>query len=200
MTFNIRKITFLIFSLFIVSIRIYAQDERRNVIKLNPLSLVADNISTFYERGFTPRSSFQIGINYMNAGIVKLPISGYGLTGEYRYHFKKKDVKTPKGFYAGPWVRYQDYSLTLKLDIPGPNGQKVPTSTSFSAGLTAFGGLIGYEFIHRKGFTLDLFAGPYYNWINLSISESVSIISIPLIGVPVSGLGLRSGLALGYAF
>jgi len=200
MILNKTKIIFLIIAFAVLSTRSFAQDDRVNVIKINPLSLFLSNISTFYERGLTPRSSVQLGINYMNFGLIKVPISGYGITAEYRYHTKKKEVKTPKGFYVGPWARYQDYTLSGHIDIKDPAGHVQTITGSFSAAQYSFGGLIGYEIISKKGFTLDLFLGPYYNYISFSLSASYSIISIPLVSVPTSGIGLRSGLGIGYAF
>lgn len=178
----------------------HAQKDRKNVIRINPLSLFLDNISTFYERGFTPRSSATIGINYMNAGIIKVPLSGYGLTLEYRYHTRKKEIKTPKGFYVGPWVRYQDYSVTGYVGIKDPHGNVQNISGSVSASQYAVGGLIGYEIIGKKGLAIDFFVGPYYNYTSFGLSAGYSIISIPLISVPTAGVWLRSGISIGHAF
>jgi hypothetical protein len=195
-----KAIRFLVLFIFFAG-GLHAQDERRNIIKINPLSIFATNISAFYERGLTHRSSVQVGINYMNANIVKVPISGYGITPEYRYHFRKSETRQPRGFYAAPWVRYEHYSATLALDFKDRSGRDFgAVSTSFSASQYAFGGLIGYEHISKKGFTFDIVLGPYYQYTSFSFSEGYSIISIPVFSVPYSGVWLRSGIALGHAF
>src|SRR5947209_1791472 len=119
----------------LISIAANAQESRRNVLKINPLSLFLVNASLFYERGFTPRSSAQVGVNFASINFFRLVTgTAYGITPEYRYCLTKKDTRTPGGFYVGPWLRYEHFSLSAPLDFKDSYGHVITSiTTSFSA-------------------------------------------------------------------
>jgi hypothetical protein len=188
--------------LFVLTVYVVkAQEVRINSIKINPFSFIVANTSVFYERGITPHSSCEIGINYFNAAIYKAPVSGYGISLEYRYHPKKSELRPLNGFYLSPFVRYQDYSFSRSITLKDLSGK---TILDFSGGVSmsqyAIGGMIGYEHIAKKGFTFDIYFGPFYNTTTFSASLSKSIINIPLYSVPISGFWVRSGIIFGYTF
>jgi hypothetical protein len=69
-----------------------------------------------------------------------------------------------------------------------------------SPSIYSMGAMIGYETISKKGFTFDIFMGPYYFLANVGYSVSQGIVSIPLGGIPFQFFWIRSGIAFGYTF
>jgi hypothetical protein len=179
-----------------------AQDStaRLNSIRINPFSFIVANTSVFYERGITPRSSAMIGLNYFNAGIYKVPVTGYGISLEYRFHPGKRKSRTPDGFYLSPFLRYQDFSFSQPITVKDAAGKTIlDISGGLSVSQYAAGAMVGYEAIGKRGFTFDIFFGPYYNTTVFTASVS-HVISIPLYSVPISGFWVRGGMAFGYTF
>jgi len=195
------KLVLSLIFVFIAYIPGHTQEERLNVIKINPFSWIVGTTSLFYERGLTPRSSVQLGLSYMNLSGYKVPVSGFVATAEYRWHVRKKDDKTPRGFYLSPWARYQDFSFSQPIALNAFNKKPwVEAKAGLSMSQYAIGFDIGTEVIKKKGFTFDIYAGPYYNTTSFGVSAGYSVISVPVWSLPLSYVWLRSGIAFGYAF
>lgn len=157
----------------------------KQTVKINPLSLflVTGNVS--YERAVTENQSFQIGAFYSGVSISGLKYSGLGITPEYRFYFAGKK-EAMNGVYAAPFLRYQSFTFKDK-------------STSDKTNFSSFGGgaTIGWEKSWDSGFVLDLFAGPSYNagkFKNDADEDSWDVSS------GINGFGVRTGIALGFAF
>src|ERR1035437_1461573 len=102
----------------------WSQTDQVNIIKFNPLSLIVNTGSFFYEHKIDDGSSWQLGLAYMagyNSGTEKY--TGLILTPEYRIYYNKNALS---GYYLAPFLRYSNLKLEKEFDS--------------SAKLTAFGG------------------------------------------------------------
>jgi len=173
-----KKIFLIAFS-FLILTNAKAQDAQ-NTIKINPLSALLRIGSIFYERKLNENSSVQLGVAYTGLKIDDTKFSGLALTPEYRYYFKQKAIS---GVYAAPFLRYQNYNVT--------SGADEATYTSFGGGA-----LIGRQWVYGSGFVLDLFIGPSFNSGNLKVKSGGE----PDITGGIDGIGIRTGIALGFGF
>lgn len=173
-----KKILLIAFSLLTL-IDAKAQDAQ-NTVKINPLSALFRTGSLFYERKVSESSSIQLGVAYTGLKLDDVKFSGLALTPEYRYYFKNKAIS---GVYTAPFLRYQNYSVE--------SGSDKGTYTSIGGGL-----LIGRQWVYGSGFVLDLFFGPSYNNGDYKVKSGGE----PDIKGGLEGMGIRTGIALGFGF
>lgn len=163
-----------------------AQENSMNqAIKINPLSLFLLTGNVAYEKPVAENQSFQLGLFYSGVSISDLKYSGVGITPEYRFYFGGKK-QAMNGVYAAPFLRYQNFTFKDK-------------TTNDKAGFSSFGGgaTIGWEKTWASGFLLDLFVGPAYNagkFKNDSDEDAFDVSS------GINGFGVRTGVAIGFAF
>jgi hypothetical protein len=157
-----------------------AQDPQ-NTLKINPLSALLSTGSVFYERKISEGMSAQIGVAYTGVKIDETKFTGLAITPEVRFYFKQNALS---GLYAAPFLRYQNY----KLSDDGDEGKY----TSFGGGA-----LIGRQWVYSSGFTLDLFFGPSYNSGKYKATAGNNE---PDIKGGIEGMGIRTGILLGFGF
>ncbi|UCH14172.1 MAG: DUF3575 domain-containing protein [Bacteroidales bacterium] len=165
--------------------------QKRNAFKVNIFSPLVKSVSVFYERALSDGASAQLGFFYTGFKVTDTKFSGFGITPEFRlYPGKNPDLK---GFYLGPFIRYQSFSLeTPSIDM---NMQEYTAEASFSS----FGGglLIGGQFLFGDVVTLDIFIGPSYNSgtvkVDVGTEDDFSLGSF-------DGFGVRGGVTVGIAF
>ena len=87
--------------------------QKKNAIKVNIFSPIVRTGSFFYERALNDGASAQLGFFYTGYKITETKFSGYGITPEFRFYPSKKEDM--KGFYLGPFLRYQSFSLTEEV-------------------------------------------------------------------------------------
>lgn len=163
-----------------------AQDNgAQNAIKINPLSLIFATGNIAYERAVSANSSVQLGIFYSGVAISGLKYTGLGITPEYRFYIAG-NKQAMNGVYVGPFVRYQSFTLKDK------DSDSEAKFTSFGGGAT-----IGWEKTWASGFVLDIFAGPSYN--SGKVKDKSGSGDFDVAG-SIDGFGLRTGIALGFAF
>lgn len=157
-----------------------AQDAT-NTLKINPISALLSTGSVFYERKINDGMSAQLGIAYTGIKISDTKFRGLAITPEVRFYFKQNALS---GLYAAPFLRYQDYKLSDGID---------------EGKYTSFGGgaLIGRQWVYESGFTLDLFFGPSYNSGKYKATAGTDE---PDIKGGIEGMGIRTGIALGFGF
>lgn len=173
-------------SLLVAATALKAQENgAQNAIKLNPLSLVFATGNVAYERAISANSSVQLGVFYTGVGISGLKYSGLGITPEFRFYFAGNRTALD-GVYAGPFVRYQNFTLKDK-------------ETNAEASFSSFGGgaIIGWEKTWQSGFVLDIFAGPSFN--SGKVKDKSGNGDFEVIG-SIDGFGLRTGITIGFAF
>lgn len=168
--------------------------ERKNVVKINPLSLGLATFNASYERLVTDKVSVQLGMFFTGISIQGTSFSGYGVTPEARFYFSKAKGESPQGWHISPFVRYQSLSISA---------EDVTTDTQATASISAFGGgaVAGYQWLLGKAdrVSLDLFLGPKYDVGNVTFEGSASEESFAGLD-SFSGFWIRSGLTLGVAF
>jgi hypothetical protein len=150
------KKTIIIIAMFAMCSGVQAQDELPNVIKLNPISLAFGNFNLSYQRAISNASALQIGANYWYK-ILGVEVNGIGMRAGYQFFVTNKVKSAPAGLYIGPQLSFN--SLTEKES---------------DEGVTAFGvgALIGYQWVWSSGVTLDLGAGPIYQFASESSTAS----------------------------
>lgn len=168
------------------TIAMNAQDAgKSNAIKLNPLSLAFLTGNIAYERAVSSKSSIQLGLFYSGVNFSGLKYSGFGVTPEYRFYFAGAK-EALNGVYAAPFARYQNFKIEDKSAM---------TETTFTT--IGGGAIIGWEKMWNSGFTLDLFAGPSYNSAKFKNDSDGSTYDVK---GGFSGLGIRTGLTIGFGF
>ena len=160
-----------------------SQTEQKDIIKFNPLSFFLSTGSVFYEHKTDNMHSWQLGLAYVGYADLSSKFSGIAVTPEYRIYFNNNAIS---GMYVAPFLRYQNFKMTNEMNA--------------TAKYTSFGGgvLLGRQWVYRKGFVLDAFAGPIYNAGKLSNISDAAIFNKP--GFGFDGFGIRAGLSLGFGF
>lgn len=173
-----------------------AQQPKRAVIKVNPLSLLAVTGSGFLEYAVTNNVSAQLGASVTGVSVSNIKFRGYGFTPEVRYYFSENKV-APMGPYVAGYGRIRNFKLTLeKKDAEGRDYSA--TYAPVGAGLA-----IGNQWIFNGGLSLDLFLGAGYNSGSLKVNVGTEedfdtgIIGDMILG---GGFSVRPGITLGYNF
>jgi len=174
----------LLFSTFSVA------NAQSNNIKLNIFSPFVRTGSLFYERQVTTGTSAQLGVFFTRFNIGDTKFSGIGVTPEYHFYVGGEALK---GFYLGPYLRFQRFSVSK--DMENASGQTVKAEGVLK---TYGGGVIaGYQFVLGKHFTIDPFLGVGYDKYSLDLKagrkENLDVGTF-------NGISLRPGLNIGYAF
>jgi len=175
----------LLVAMLAVSVGAFAQDGQKNVVKINPLSLILATGNISYERQVADNQTFQIGGFYSGFSLSDLKYTGFGITPEYRWYFGAAK-QAFNGGYVAPFVRYQSFSIKDK-------------ETNDKASFNSIGGgaTVGYEKKFKSGFVLDVFAGPSYNSVSFKNKSQEDEFDIK---GGLKGFGIRSGVTLGFAF
>lgn len=90
---------------------------RKNIVKISPFSLIVGDVSLFYERVLSQRSTLVGGIGFGSDSFFysKAPSPGQfhyeRLTFEYRYYLSKRH-HAPIGAYVGVYSRFARLTLT----------------------------------------------------------------------------------------
>lgn len=119
-----------------------------NIIKINPISMAFGNINVSYERALSKSTSLQIGANYWYR-IFGEEVNGIGVRAGYRFYVTNRVKSAPIGFYVGPQISY--------------NALTDPDSED-SVSAFGIGVMLGYQWVFRSGVSLDLGAGPIYQF------------------------------------
>ncbi|EJF09078.1 MULTISPECIES: DUF3575 domain-containing protein [Pontibacter] len=173
-----------------------AQQPKRAVIKVNPLSAFALTGSGFLEYAITDNLSAQLGASVTGVSISNIKFKGYGFTPEVRYYFSENKV-APMGPYVAGYGRIRSFKLTVeKQDEEGRDYSA--TYNPVGAGVA-----IGNQWVFNSGFTFDVFLGAGYNGGNLKVNVGTEedfdtgIIGDMILG---GGFSVRPGITLGYNF
>ena len=165
-----------------MALNTFAQD---NAIKINPLSAAVATGNIQYEKAIGESQSFQLGLFYTGIKVTDTKFAGFGVTPEYRFYLGDKGALN--SFFVAPYVRYQNFSLTEEV-------------SSSKATLSNIGGglILGRQWLIGESFVLDLFLGPNYSSASVKVkSGSENDLDTGVFG---SGIGVRWGICLGFAF
>ncbi|QIX61020.1 DUF3575 domain-containing protein [Hymenobacter lutimineralis] len=168
-----------------------AASAQSNAIKVNLFSPLVKTGSFFYERKVSDTQSAQLGFFFTSYSPGDTKFSGFGLTPEYRFYLSGEALD---GFYVGPYLRYQSFSLTNTYeDNTGNKEEDKATLSTFGGGIA-----VGRQWAFKKRITLDPFLGLGYNAGSLDV-ESGEEDDFD-VNSAFDGFGLRVGLTLGVAF
>lgn len=156
---------------------------RKNVIKFLPTNLAFNSLSFEYERKFTQKSSFILGIGFPQsksfAGMIndntstdKLSndsFSTMSIRAAYR-HYSGHRIQ-PSGFYFSPYLKYQKINATADNHKTGPD----PVNPNLSKQYT-------------EKFTID------GNTLNFGIQWGIQALIAKRISLDFYFLGLEAGL------
>lgn len=187
--------------------------DQRFAIKINPLSIFVLTGNIQAEAAISDRMSVQLGVfgTSLTLGASGNDASGrvgynlFGITPEVRFYLLKSK-NAPRGLYAAPFARFQTGKVFATSTVFDPT-----TNSNISADVTSrllsFGGgaTIGYQLVTRGGFVFDVFTGPQFAAASVDLSAECDGCDgdeeISAVGRSIgAGLGLRFGIALGYAF
>jgi hypothetical protein len=170
-----------------------------NTFKVNILSPLVRTGSFFYEHKLNEQSSIQLGGLFTNWSGGDTKITGFAFTPEYRFYLSD-EKKALRGFYVGPYLRYQNLTLSVDETYTDGNGNQVKGGGK--AALNTFGGgvVVGHQWIFKQRFSLDLFLGPSFNDGSIKVTERSTGYSESFDAGPFTGFGLRSGVTFGLAF
>lgn len=187
-------ITLLLLGSIFASSQVQAQAPvRKNIVKINPLSLGILTVNAAYEKVVSDMTTIQLGVFYSGFNLGDTYFNGIGITPEVRMYLS--GVKeAPEGFHISPFLRYQNFSLSTS---PNEEEEKVKGKLSSYGGGIVF----GYQWLLGKNdrISLDLFAGPKYGkskFVAESTAEEDDFDELDKFG----GVSIRSGLTLGVAF
>jgi hypothetical protein len=142
-----------------------------NTVKLNLTSMIefSPSVVVAYERLVKPSQSFSV-----MGGFVTFPISlrdlpdsinlvesksrsGYRIGGEYRFYFKKENrYEAPHGLYWGPYLDYFHFKNERIISIEDTTFAHGDLDFSGIVGFAQVGVNIGYQFVIKKRFTIDM--------------------------------------------
>lgn len=179
------------------SSKVFAQGEKKNVVKINMFSLFAVTGSVFYERAFNDKVAGQLGLSYTGAKTNGTGLSGIGITPEVRFYLAGGPA--PKGFFVGPFLRYRSLNMSATASTYDINGNVVATETAKGTWNQVGGGVVtGYHVIAGSGFSFDFFIGPAYYSNSFKYKDNSNANDFSLKGN--GNFSIRSGLTLGWAF
>jgi hypothetical protein len=166
--------TNLLLLFFLAGLSAFAQKNnfpaiKQNAFKMNLLSPIFNTVNISYQRLVTPEKSLQVGFSYMNFNDFldeedridvdeTNKITGYNVIAEYRVNFTGYGLN---GFYAGPFLRYLNYTRDYKYSYYNSSPASVYKQTSKYQSM-GLGFILGKQFLIKNIFTIDLFAGPVY--------------------------------------
>ncbi len=173
-----------------------AMHAQQSSIKVNPISVIAGggNDLLSYERKFSDHSTGGVG-----AGFTSFKSDGdkyYSIGGSLFYRYYTKEAF--RGFYASGLIgvgggnrRYDTYYFVDGTNTGLFAGEGKDKFTTFG-----FGGKLGYQWVWKSGFTLDLNAGLSYMFFSYKGDRSVSDAR----SAKANGILPALGVALGYSF
>lgn len=180
-------------------------DRFPHVIKVNFLSPFVLTANVAYEQFLTPKFSLQLGSFYNGITLeeadfffLSLPAARYrsfAITPELRYYTGSETRPKLDGFFLAPFIRYQN----IDIRITPQQQEDQDENRTFEGNLHTFrlGAVAGYKLILGERISLEAFAGPSLRvskWLNANIETYSAEDFLPF------GLGLRSGMTLGYVF
>lgn len=184
---NLYILSFIVFMNMLGSFRVNAQDSlamkkftpRKNVIRYNltPNIIGFSSVIFGYERIVKPYQTFSINAGYLALGKsgnkqnddfqltgIKSS-SGFSVAADYRFYFKSENkYSAPRGVYLGPYLANYNFDLSIGIHSLDPNSSQAETLVDSKMNITNFGIELGYQFVIKDRFTIDMILiGPSYS-------------------------------------
>jgi len=177
----------LILTLFVcIGLISRAQDEKQNIIKLNPVGLLFGGAQLGYERALGEKTSVVVAptFGFFKTGGFKY--TTYGLGAELRLYLSSEKA-APTGFYVSPGAAY----FGGKAEMDDFSGGKTTTKISGYS----FKGVAGYQWVWDSGLSLELNGGVQYFGLKFKDSDGVWGDAVAFKGILPA-----VGFSVGYAF
>ncbi|MBV7440605.1 porin family protein [Weeksellaceae bacterium TAE3-ERU29] len=179
-----KKFLLLLSIAFAGSVCLQAQQERKNVVKTNPLGLLFGSFGLTYERAFTNNVSGELGLEIASTKVKsnteEVKANGFGGRAAIRYFFGSHGA--PKGWNITPQISYSSASAEFKSE----------KNKDTNVNVFAVGVIGGYQFLTTGGFVADLGLGAgYYNFDSDGNTD---------LTFQFNGIGPMARIGLGYAF
>ena len=147
---------------------------KKNVVKINLVSLVFKNASLQYERVVAPKMSFALGVSIMpksglpfaqslkenfadnddaQRAIESTKLSNFSITPEYRFYVGKKGA--PIGFYVAPYLRYSKMTFEQLYEFTASNNKVYKPLISGDINNIGGGVMLGSQWALGSNITLD---------------------------------------------
>lgn len=165
-------------------------------VKANPLSLIylTGNIQT--EVATWKRQSINLGAHFSSLKIGDFSYSGFGITPEYRFYLTGSELN---GFYVGPYLRYQQFSVKQKATFVDPNTLAQESFTyEFVLSRIGAGAIVGKEWMFKSGFTLDIYSGIGFVNNDVKLKVTTDGYKASVSDAFAEGFAIRGGLTLGF--
>ncbi|MCB2378383.1 DUF3575 domain-containing protein [Hymenobacter sp. BT635] len=169
-----------------------------NVVKVNIISPLVKTGSFFFEHKLNDNSSVQLGALVTSWKIEDTRFSGFAITPEYRFYLSEKNP-APNGFYVGPFLRYQNLTVTDKFTYGDTNGSMQTEEVEAKLNTIGGGVVVGRQWIFKERFALDIFLGPSYNTGDLKV-QTTGTDPETFDADTFLGFGIRTGITFGIAF
>ncbi len=174
--------------------RISESSGYNNLIKINPLSLIAATGSFAYERVLNEQMSGQLGFlftRYSGRITDGRTLSGFAITPEFRYYLTGA---APQGFFVAPFLRYRRTSLVGDVTVQGRTFEGTLQIDNFGGGV-----LVGGQFVLGERISFEGFIGPTVTGRNYNFSEETTErdYDVPNFFSPV---WFRTGITIGFLF
>ncbi len=165
-----------------------------NVIKINPLSLVAATGSFAYERVINEQMSGQLGFlftRYSGRITGGRALSGFAITPEFRYYLTGA---APQGFFVAPFLRYRRTSLEGDVTVQGRTFDGTLQINNLGGGV-----LVGGQFVLGERVSFEGFIGPTVTGRSYQFTEGTTETDydVPNFFSPV---WFRTGITIGFLF
>jgi hypothetical protein len=171
--------------LFIFSITSgFSQDDKKNILKLNPLGIIFGSGNFSYERAIGSKSSFEINSSFGIYTYREIKYTSFGIGAGYRYYLS--ELKTaPKGFHLGTGA-----------GLVFGNARLNPIYGELDNAITGYivNGTFGHQWIFKNSLSIDIGAGAQYVKYNFKDKEGI------FFGEAYSGVLPALILSFGYAF
>lgn len=210
--FKLKSIrTLLLMALFCIASLLHAQ--QFHVLKVNPLSLFTGTGNIQFEYSMAKRVSILLGGYYGGFSQAttanaeeKIKYRWAGITPEVRFFPGFQEKEAPVGFYLGAHMRLRRVKTTWRGNTydPDVDSALMARNEQIMPGI-GLGGVLGYQIVIKERLALDMFAGPQFMVGSPRYSATCPTCNrnerndYPE-GPDFSGLEIRAGVGIGYAF
>lgn len=87
----------------------------------------------------------------------ELKKNGWSVAVDYRFYLKKENKHpAPRGLYLAPFMSYHYFNNKRSMEVETENGVWEPVTLDSKISLFSIGGEIGYQFVFKNRWTIDL--------------------------------------------
>ena len=167
--------------------------ERRNIIRWNitPMAIIGPKSLVFgYERVLKNNQTISLNVGYLEMAPRKnkdgetvqlfgdVNKGGFDVSLDYRFYFKNRNkFPAPDGLYWGPYASMYNLSFDGRSKVYNDNGVQVnEVGIDASVNMYSLGIQLGYQFIIKKRFSLDLMLmGPSFTRYSFKMNFDAAV-------------------------